>query len=114
MEKDSRQADNGSQGNLPVFVQQRSADQKTEPLSHISEHCAEDKRVSQSDKDRRVHLVIGWEPVHLNVHLKRTEQFRVFQLCGRLPERIVVLVLDKAVKIFVILDIMLEGFRILF
>src|SRR5699024_2818544 len=66
--KDARQADDRSQCDLPEFIKERSADHEAQSLPHVAEHGAEDKRIGQSHKDRRVHLVIRRKAVHLNIH----------------------------------------------
>lgn len=45
---------------------------------------------------------------------KRTEDFRVFQLCRRLTQNVVCIILDKAEEICVVFDVLLEGIGIFF
>src|SRR5699024_9677422 len=89
-------------------VDQGASDEKEEPLSHISEHGAEDKGVGQSDEHGRIDLVVSGEPVHLDKHFKGSEDLRVFQLGRRFSKVSVMVVLNDDKDLVVILDLVKE------
>ena len=99
---------------LLVVVQQCAANQQTQSLSYIGKHDSENKGIGESYDNRRVNFIVIWQSVHLHVHLKRTEDFRVFQLCRRLTQNVVCIILDKAEEICVVFDVLLEGSGIFF
>ena len=101
-------ADDGCQIDLFEFIKQEAADQKAESLARITEHGAEDQRIRDGHKDGRVDLVVSRQTVHPDVHFEGFEQLRVFQLGRRLIQDVVLVVLQDAVEIDVILDILLE------
>ena len=96
------------------MVQQCAANQQTQSLSYIGKHDSENKGIGESYDNRRVNFIVIWQSVHLHVHLKRTEDFRVFQLCRRLTQNVVCIILDKAEEICVVFDVLLEGSGIFF
>ena len=95
------------------MIDQGAADEKEQSLSYISEHDSENKGVGQSDEHGGIDLVVCRKPVHLNKHLKRFEQFRVFQLGGRFSEVGVVVILDDYEHFVVVLNLFQEFFYII-
>ena len=61
------------------FFQQQTADQKQRALTEIAEHNTEQQAERDGHKRRRIQVVIIRQTVHLNEHLKRTEQPGVVQ-----------------------------------
>ena len=87
------------------MIDQGAADQEQKPLSHISEHDAEDKGVGQSHEHGGIDLIVSREPVHLDEHLERFEQLRILQFGRRFPEVRVMVVLDHHKYLIVVLDL---------
>lgn len=67
---------------LLVVVQQCAANQQTQSLPYIGKHDSENKCIGKSYDNRRVNFIVIWQSVHLHVHLKRTEDFRIFSFVG--------------------------------
>ena len=87
------------------MIDQGAADQEKEPLSHISEHDAEDKGVSQPDEHRGIDLIVSRESVHLDEHLERFEQLRILQFGRRFPEVGVMVILNHHEHLIIVLDL---------
>ena len=107
--KDSGCADDGSQIHFFEFVKQKSADSQQKPLSHITEHGAEDEGICDGHKHGGVHLIVGGKAVHFHIHLERLEHLGISQLCGRLCTYIVLVIFNDAEQFGVVFYIFLES-----
>ena len=107
--KDTGKRDDPRKINFFEFVEQSAPDCETESLANISEHGAEDKGVSQREKNRRIHLIVCRKSVHTDKHLKWLEDLRVLQLCRRLPEIGLVVIFHHYKQVRIVLDVFEEG-----
>ena len=76
-------ADNACKVHVLFLIQEQTAKEKDQSLSHISEHGSEDQGIGNSHKPCGVQLVISRKAVHFYIHFKRPEQLRIVKLCWR-------------------------------
>ena len=67
------------------------------------------RSVGNGHENRGVHFMVGRKTIHPHKHFKGLEGPGIFQLCGRLVQYVVLIVLDNAVETVVICHILLEG-----
>ena len=78
--EDPRCGNDPSQRGLLEMIDQRSRNDKEQPLPHIPEHGSEDKGIGDPHKHGGIHLAVGRKSVHPHKHFKRFEKLRIFQL----------------------------------
>ena len=94
------------------LIKEQSSYSQEKPLSHISEHNSENKGVGDRYKDGRIHFVIVRKPIHLYIHLKRLEDLRILQLCGRFAVDLIFIILYYTEEICVIFNIFHKSGRV--
>ena len=95
------------------FIKQETTDKEQQSLPHITEHCTENKGISQCHKPCWIHLVIGRKTIHFDVHFKWFKQFRVLQfgrwlLVDAWLQMFVLFTVNNAENAAVVFDIILE------
>ena len=107
--EDTGAADNRRQIHALLLIQEETAQQQYQALSHIAEHGAEDKGIGDGYEHGRIHLIVGRKSIHLHIHLEGTENLQVMKLRGRGAEDIVMVILHHHEGLLVILNLLLEG-----
>ena len=101
------------QPHLLETVQQVSTDKQAQALSRVPEHEAEQDGIGNADQDGGVQLIIGGKPIHLHIHLKRSEQAWILHLGGRIAHDIIMVILNNTERVLIPFNLLLERRRVL-
>ena len=94
--EDSGHRDDSRKVAVLLLIEKKASNHKAEPLTDIAVHDAENKRISDGHKDRRIELIVIRQTIHFDIHFVRSEKGRILKFRRRLQVHLLLIFLDKA------------------